>query len=860
MLEQHFWKFYFQNSYALLYIVLNMFKETPKVTPMMQQYLEIKKSLSKNILLFYRLGDFYELFNDDAEIGSRLLGITLTHRGESPMAGIPYHAAESYINKILKSGYKIAICDQVSEPKPGQLVKRALSRILTPGTVISDQHIEAKHNSYLLALHLSKYGLAAAWIEVSTGDLQVSFSEDPQKLIPVLSALAATEIILSESEQEFWEKIDTNTKENLANLIKHTTLSILPNFRFDRTACYELICSTLSVHNLRGFGITGKLEYTIEPTGALLYYISENLRTENQNLTNIKVYSLSETMILDSATIKSLELFQSSHFSRDGSLLSVIDRTVTAAGARLLEQYFLSPLLNLIEINRRQLCVGSFLENLLICERLRNVLKKTYDLARIITRLKNRLKNPRELGAIKVTLKTLEPIKQLLNEIRSEEIININVQIETFSELTEFLSESLRDELPIDLSDGGYIKNGFNVELDHLRDLHLNYKNWISDLERDEQQKTGIKNLRIKFNGTFGYFIEVTKSNLNLVPAHYIRRQTTVNAERYITEDLKKKEYEILNAEKSAIELEAKLFDQILIEILKYAKRLQKTANLLAELDVYCGWASLAYEYKYCCPNISNDFSLEIKNGRHPVVEQNLQLSTGICKFVPNDTTLNNITDQIMIITGPNMAGKSTYIRQIALITFLAHIGCWVPADSCKIGIVDRIFARVGAGDDLSQGNSTFMVEMTETANILNNMTDRSLVIIDEIGRGTSTYDGLSIAWSVVEYIEKRNTRTLFATHYHELTKLTEYSSKIKNYKMAVKEWNDEIIFLREVIPGAADKSYGIHVARLAGLPKFVLERSREILSELESEGNTLNSTLNKKRKKSSDSQIELLI
>lgn len=833
-----------------------MTEESPKLTPMMRQYYEIRRSLGKDTLLLYRLGDFYELFDEDAEIGARLLGITLTHRGEAPMAGIPYHAAESYINKLLKSNFKVAICDQIGVPKPGKLVRRVISKIITPGTVISDQQVDAKHNNYLLAFRFSKLGLAAAWMDVSTGEFQVAFSKDPTRLVPVLSALSAVEIIVSENEQKTWESFETGLKESLANLIKHATLTVLPGFRFDHDVCHNLLCDTFGVRTLQGFGIIDDLEQVIEPAGVLLGYVSENLRTDYQELSAIKIYSLSSTMVLDHATISSLELFQSAHYTRDGSLINAIDGTVTAAGARLLEQYFLSPLLDIQEIKRRQFCVGGFLNNLLICEKLRDALKKTYDLSRILTRLRNRLKNPRELGAIRTTLGVFAPIKDLLASIKCPEIQEINSEIVTFPDLQNLLKKALMDELPVDLSEGNYIRDGYNSELDRLRDIHSHCREWISTLEREEQQKTGIKNLRIKFNNVFGYYIEVTRSNLKLVPAHYIRRQTTVNAERYITDDLKQKETEILNAEQNAVELEASLFDEVLSEVLKHAKQLRRIAEILAELDVFCGWAVVAGSYKYCCPEVADDLRLEITNGRHPVIEQN---STN-GKFVPNNALLDDSAYQIAIITGPNMAGKSTYIRQIALIVFLAHIGCWVPADSCHIGLVDRIFARIGAGDDLSQGNSTFMVEMLETANILNNMTDRSLVVFDEIGRGTSTYDGLSIAWSVVEYIEKYHTRTLFATHYHELTKLVEYSEKVKNYKTLVKDWNDEIIFLREIVPGTADRSYGIHVAKLAGLPKFIIDRSKDILSELETGNNTLNRGINKKQKKSFDDQIELLI
>ncbi|MDR3274375.1 MAG: DNA mismatch repair protein MutS [Puniceicoccales bacterium] len=832
-----------------------MLSSASKPTPMMQQYNEIRASLPEKTLLFYRLGDFYELFNEDAKIGAKLLGIALTHRGDSPMAGIPYHAAESYISKILHSGYKIAICDQISEPKPGQLVRRAISRILTPGTVIADQYIEARHNNYILSFQLSKRGLSAAWIEVSTGEFRVAFSEEAQNLLPVLRALSPAEIIISDREREFWMANATSHKESLLSLIQNSAVSEVNSIKFDIKFNNELMCKVLGVHNLNGYGIVGNLEYAIGPAGALLAYVSENLCTENLTLTGIKVYQLSETMTLDASTIRSLELFQSSHFTRSGSLLDIVDRTVTAAGARLLEKYFLYPLISPAKIQRRQNCVHGFVQNFSVCKNVHVLLEKTYDLTRIITRLKNRLRNPRELGSIRATIKVLKPLKSELEKLECTELRHSNGKIGTFENLDKLLSQALSDSPPIDLSNGGYIRDGYNGELDHLRSLHGNCREWMVEFERNEQQQTGIKNLKVKFNGTFGYFIEVTKSNVGLVPGHYIRRQTTVNGERYITEELRKKESEILNAERNAIELESTLFEELLAETLKYSAQLQETSDVLAGLDVYCGWARLAHEHNYCRPVISEGDTIEITQGRHPVVEQSLTQS----RFVPNDTTLNTNNNQVAIITGPNMAGKSTYIRQVALIVFLAHIGSFVPAKSCSIGVVDRIFSRIGSGDDLSQGNSTFMVEMNEMANILNNMTGRSLVVVDEIGRGTSTYDGLSIAWAVVEHLAHSTTRTMFATHYHELTKLAEFSKKIKNYKMSVKEWNDEIIFMREVVPGAADKSYGIHVARLAGLPSDVIARSKEILHELESEGNTLKKTLAKKFNKNDDFQGMLL-
>lgn len=518
-----------------------MLPNTSKSTPMMQQYGEIRASLPEKTLLLYRLGDFYELFNEDAKIGAKLLGIALTHRGDNPMAGIPYHAAESYISKILHFGYKVAICDQIGEPTPGKLVKRAISRILTPGTVIADQYIEAKHNNYVLSLQLSKHGLAAAWIEVSTGEFRVAFARNAQKLLPVLRALSPVEIVISDREEEFWANSATSHRESLLRLIQGSSVSMLNSLKFDVNFNGELVCRALGVHNLKGYGISGDLEYALGPAGALLAYVSENLCTENLTLTGIKVYQLSEAMALDESTIMSLELFQSSSFTRFGSLINAIDRTVTASGARLLEQYFLYPLLNLSKIQYRQNCVQGFLQNLALCKGVHVLLGQTYDLARILTRLKNRLRNPRELGSIRATIGVIKPLKKELGKFVCNEIRDLCGRIETFDDLDKILSRALSDTLPIDVTNGGYIRDGYNSELDHLRSLHGNCREWMAKFERDEQQKTGIKNLRIKFNGTFGYFIEITKSNIGLVPAHYIRRQTTVNGEQYITEKLRRK-------------------------------------------------------------------------------------------------------------------------------------------------------------------------------------------------------------------------------------------------------------------------------------------------------------------------------
>ncbi len=821
-----------------------------KLTPMMQQYVEVKAKLPANTLLLFRLGDFYEMFDDDAREGSQVLGITLTQRNGQPMAGIPYHAADTYIQKCLKAGKKVAICEQMETPKPGQLVKRSLTRILTPGTTLEDQHLEAGRNQFLLACNWGKEGLAAAWLDLTTGEFQVASSPKIANLVNVFHALDPREIILPEEALESWradDKLEAWTAE-IDRLLQGRTHSTLMPWQFDPREGARVVMQTLGVMNLDGFGIP--LDHPgLGPAGALLAYATENLCSKPENIRRIREYRSNDSLQLDPATLRNLEIFRSSQGVRKGSLLQAMDKTTTAPGARLLEQVLTEPPLDLAELKRRQGCVGEFLSAPGLASELQEYLRGVRDLPRIIGRLRNGLRNPREPGAIRQTLHQLPHIRAVIESFQSPLLDELTARLGQFPELLDLLDRALNDTLPNQIQDGGFIADGFDTELDRLRNLTRNSREWIADFEAREIERTGIKSLKVKFNNAFGYFIEVRKTNLANVPEDYIRKQTVTNAERFYTPELKEKEREILHAEEKAIAREESLFNDIVNTILEHADAIEQTAQCLAEIDLFVGWAQIAREWNYVCPVLDDSATIEISGGRHPVVEQmmreqRLQGIPGEHDFVPNDSHLSAGEEQIAIITGPNMAGKSTYIRQVALVTLMAQVGSWVPADKCRIGLVDRIFSRVGASDELAQGNSTFMVEMNETANILNNATGRSLIILDEIGRGTSTYDGLSIAWAVVEYLhgsKEAGPRPLFATHYHELTQIEGELGRIRNYCVAVKEWNDQIIFVRQVQKGAADRSYGIQVARLAGLPESVIDRAKVILGRLEDDDSSHN-------------------
>jgi len=823
-----------------------------KLTPMMQQYFEVKRGLPANTLLLFRLGDFYEMFFEDAEAGARLLGITLTKRQDYPMAGIPFHALDNYVTKLLAAGRKVAICDQQEAAKPGKLVKRQLSRILSPGTTLAANQLNAARNHYLCALELTKAGLQAAWIDLSTGEFRLASDAHPENLLPVLTALDPAELILTEGDLPSWNAAphDEHVVHQLAQFCANRLISELPGYHFEVASGARAVMDALGELNLQGFGL-GHDHPALGAAGALVHYATENLCAKPENLRSLQEYRSAHTLLLDPATLRNLEIFTSVRGTRDTSLLGAIDRTTTAAGARLLERWLAAPVLDLAEIRRRQTVVGEFVAQPSDLAEIRERLNQVRDIPRILGRLQNRLRNPRELGGVRDTLAQIPAISACLDQLDAHlvghhdgEVSRVRARLTDLPDLRALLGRGLADELPNDLQDGNYIRSGYDAELDRLRSLTTDNKGWLVELERKEQERTGIRSLKVRYTSVFGYYIEVTKANLANVPADYIRKQTTVGGERYVTEELKLKEKEIFSAEELALARELELFGALVAAVLAEAPALTRTADALAELDVLAGWAALAREWDYCRPTLDEGDSLVITDGRHPVVEQMLRTPgsgatfTGQ-SFVPNDAGLSATDAQVLLLTGPNMAGKSTYIRQVALITLMAQIGCWAPAKACRLGLVDRIFSRVGASDDLARGNSTFMVEMNETANILNNATDRSLIILDEIGRGTSTYDGLAIAWAVVEHLHRspdRGPRTLFATHYQELTQLAKHLPRLRNFSVAVKEWNAEIVFVRRVVEGAADRSYGIQVARLAGLPLTVIDRAKTILSQLESD------------------------
>ena len=821
-----------------------MSESAEKLTPMMQQYFEVKRGLPRDTLLLFRLGDFYELFFDDAVEASRLLGLTLTKRQNYPMAGLPYHASDTYVSKILAAGKKVAICEQQEAPKPGKLVKRELTRILTPGTTLAANQLDAQRNHYLAALSLDRAGLHAAWLDLTTGEFRVATDPRPENLLPVLTALDPRELLIPEGELARWAATphDQVAIHSLHQFCTSRLCTDLPGFHFETDAGAKTVMDALGVLNLQGFGLE-QTHPALGPAGAVVHYATDNLCAKPENLRSLQEYRSARTLLLDPATLRNLEIFQPIRGGREGSLLAAINRTSTAAGARLLERWLAAPTLDLPEIARRQAIVGELVEQPTRAASLRESLSQVRDIPRILGRLQNRLRNPRELGGVRDTLVQLPTLRAELATAGGLLDSTLGQRLADLPALRDLLTRALADELPADVADGHFIRPGHDAELDRLRSLTTDNKTWLSDLERGEQERTGIKSLKVRFNSVFGYYIEITKANLHLVPADYIRKQTTVGGERYVTEELKQKEKEIFHAEENALARERELFAGLVAAILDESLALAQTADALAELDVLAGWAALARDWDYCRPELDEGEVFEIVEGRHPVVEQMLKSErnglAGMQAFVPNDTLLATDDAQILLLTGPNMAGKSTYIRQVALIALLAQVGCWVPAKRCRLGLVDRIFSRVGASDDLARGNSTFMVEMNETANILNHATDRSLIILDEIGRGTSTYDGLSIAWAVVEHLHRdpaRGPRTLFATHYQELTQLDKHLPRLRNFSVAVKEWNDEIVFVRRVIPGAADRSYGIQVARLAGLPLSVIDRAKVILGKLESD------------------------
>ncbi len=802
-----------------------------EMTPMMQKYLETKTEYP-DCILFYRLGDFYEMFFEDAKTASKELEITLTGKNcgleeRAPMCGVPFHAVEGYLNKLVAKGYKVAICEQIEDPKMAKgLVKREVVRIVTPGTNLDTQALDESKNNYIMCIvyMADRYGVSIA--DVTTGDYFVTELDTERKLLDEIHKFTPSEIICNEAF--YMTGMDFEDLKHRLNI----AIYALDSWYFNDETAKNTLLTHFKVSDISGLGLEDYDSGTIA-SGALLKYLYETQKNSLGNMTSLKLYSTGKYMIIDSSTRRNLELVETlREKQKRGSLLWVLDKTKTAMGARMLRSFVEQPLIEKAEIERRLDAVEALKENAMTREEIREYLNPVYDLERLIGRVTYQTANPRDLIAFKSSLEMLPFLKRLLEEFEISLLSDIQADLDPLEDLFALIDASITDEPPISIRDGGILKEGYDAEIDKLRHSKTEGKGWLMELEAKEREKTGIKNLRIKYNKVFGYYLEVTNSYQNMVPDYYIRKQTLTNAERYITADLKELEDIILGAEDKLVALEYEMFCDIRGKIAGEVLRIQKTAKAVAGLDVLSSLALVAERNNYCRPSINEKGIIDIKNGRHPVVEKMINNDM----FIANDTYLDNKKQRISIITGPNMAGKSTYMRQTALIVLMAQIGSFVPAQSAKIGIVDRIFTRVGASDDLASGQSTFMVEMTEVANILRNATSNSLLVLDEIGRGTSTFDGLSIAWAVVEHISNPKllgAKTLFATHYHELTELEGKLDNVNNYCIAVKEKGDDIVFLRKIVPGGADKSYGIQVAKIAGVPESVIARAKVIAEEL---------------------------
>ncbi len=861
----------------------------PQLTPMMAQYRRIKGELPKDALLLFRLGDFYEMFFEDAQIGAQLLNVSLTKRGVVPMCGIPHHALQTYIGRLLRAGKKVALCEQTEEARPGQLVERAVTQILSPGTHFDERMLQAERNNYLVAVARNGKSLGLALVDLTTGGFKTTECENEAALLAEMDRLRPAEIVLPAEDGA------------LAALLAPVCRALQPydDWVFAPETAVFTVREHFKVASLDGFGLRNR-HAAIGAAGAVLHYLTQHLRRDLAHLTSCSFYETSSFLKLDTTTLRHLEILEPVHKDapRNATLYGALHKTVTPMGARCLRDWLSQPLSNVADITRRQEAVGSFLAEAATLEALRAQLAEVRDLERTIGRLSLGSGNGRDLQALRVGLEQVPKLKAVAVEVTRRPFKEDDQRLLTSSStnetgeasapslldelfsaicelphVVELIARAIVDEPPLAVKEGGLIRTGFDAALDELHNARRDGTDWIAKLQQDEIANTGITSLKVRFNSVFGYYIEVTKSNLDKVPAHYTRKQTIANGERFITPDLKAMEGKILGAEERSVKLEYELFQRVREEVLANLKAMQQTASALAQLDVLASFAETARLYDYTRPQVGDEGVLVIRDGRHPVLEQSVVDE----RFVPNDVELErglhaastSIVEssvkrpegrapcaQIALITGPNMAGKSTYIRQVALLTLLAHTGSFVPAKEARIDLVDRIFTRIGASDDLSRGQSTFMVEMSETANILNNATARSLIVLDEIGRGTSTFDGLSLAWSIVEHLHNQvGAKTLFATHYHELTELAARLPRLKNFNVAVREWNDQIVFLRKIVEGGTDKSYGIQVARLAGVPKTVLERAKEILrnledSELTPEGNVRRAAPQRERDK----------
>ena len=803
------------------------------LTPMMKQYHEVKRRFPGK-LVFFRLGDFYEMFYEDAVLASRELEITLTSRHKDkggspiPMCGVPYHSVDGYIARLMKKGHKIAICEQVEDPRTTKkLVRREVTRILTPGTVVEELLLESKDHNYLGCLYSTDQGTGLAFMDLSTADFMATqfFGEDSwQKTIDELTRFSPKEIVLPEqASSDMRQKI-------LQEWSEEWVASPIDDWAFNADYAQRLLMEHFNLASLDGLGASDQ-SLSVCAAGALIHYLRDSQLASLGKVATLRFFEPSDFMKLDASTIANLELIRALDGSPKGSLLSFLDRTRTGMGARLLKSWLLLPLLDLQELDRRQSAVQVLIANVQAYGRLRAKLAEIHDLERLISRVLVGVAGPRELLALRDSQRIVPSIRLLLQELRAPRICEICEHLDDLDDVVALIETSLSDDPPASANDPGIIRTGYSPELDELRAIRHSGKGFIASMEARERQKTGISSLKVKFNQVFGYFIEVTNANQHLVPANYMRKQTLVNCERFVTEELQQYEEKVLGAEERIAVLEKELYVQIRKAVAIQGLRVQATARLLGELDAYASLAEVALKNDYVRPVLTDGDEIYIRQGRHPVVELQSQ------PFIPNDLYLNATTDQLTILTGPNMGGKSTYLRQTALIVILAQMGSFVPAKEARLGCVDRIYTRVGASDNLARGRSTFMVEMIETANILNTATHRSLILLDEVGRGTATFDGLSLAWAIAEYLVQNpipKAKTLFATHYHELTKMSEVHSGVKNYCMAIQEVGKEIVFLRKVTPGVADKSYGIEVARLAGMPREVLHRANEILERLE--------------------------
>lgn len=819
---------------------------------MLRQYHEIKKQYP-GTLLFFRLGDFYELFYDDALIGSREMEITLTARHKEsgspvPMCGVPYHAATGYIAKLVRKGYRVAICDQTEDASAAKkLVRREVVRVITPGTALESQLLENKQNNYLATLFGSGEGFGLSFIDVSTGEfLATEFRGETafQQALEQLESFAPKELLFPNSLTSLIKHstIKHSSQENNSPAPPHSlsdprrdftgklALTPIEDWFFGFEHAQGLLCAQLNVASLDGFGLLGK-SFAICAAGAAIHYVNETQRTQITHLTGLNYFEPSEYLILDPTTVRNLELVEGNDGSKRQSLLGIIDQTMTGMGARLLRQWLLRPSVKIAEIEMRLNAVEEFKRLAIRRDQVRRLLESLSDLERIAGKITLARVTPRELISLKTSIEQLPQLRKLLSDCSSSLLLTLSENLDELSDLGALIGQAIADEPPAASNEAGMIREGYHPELDELRHLAHSGKSYIAAIEARERGRTGIPSLKVKFNNVFGYFIEISNTHKARVPDDYDRKQTLVNAERYTTPELKEYETKVLGAEERIVELEIDLFNEVRRQLAAETKRVQGVAKAVALLDATASLAEVAAKNNYCRPQLHEGDEIEIRGGRHPIIE------TFGERFVPNDLILNNTTDRLLIITGPNMGGKSVFLKQTALISILAQMGSFIPASSARLSLVDRIFTRVGASDNLAQGRSTFMVEMTETANILNTATPRSLILLDEVGRGTATFDGLSLAWAIAEYLHEssyHSAKTLFATHYHEMTELSKLRPGVRNYQVAVSESNGEIVFLRKVIEGSASKSYGLEVARLAGLPHSVIDRAREILTNLE--------------------------